>query len=119
MKMICTKCKEEAKKVVLDSYEHEKGIELKDVGAYACPKCREFVFTQKQMEEIEKRTDAIKVHKFHFDRKITISGRSLVLNFPEDVVRHMKLVKGMTARLTPIDDKQLLIEIKDTKKALL
>ena len=112
MKMICTKCKEEARKVVLGSYEHERGIKLKDVEAYKCPKCREFVFTEKQMEEIEKRTEAIKVHKFSFERKITISGRSLVINIPEDITRHMKLAKGMRARLTPIDDKELLIEVK-------
>lgn len=112
MKMICTKCKQEAKKVVLDSYEHERGIKLKDVEAYECPKCHEFIFTEKQMEEIEKRTEAIKVHNFSFERKITVSGRSLVINIPEDITRHMKLVKGMRARLTPIDDKELLIEIK-------
>jgi YgiT-type zinc finger domain-containing protein len=112
MKMICTKCKEEAKRIVLDSYEYEKGIKLKDVEAYECPKCHEFIFTDKQIGEIERRTDAIKVHTFSFDRKITVSGRSLVINIPEDIIRHMKLVKGMRARLTPIDDKELLIEVK-------
>jgi ubiquitin C-terminal hydrolase len=112
MKMICIKCKEEARKVVLDSYEYGRGVKLKDVETYECPKCHEFIFTEKQIEEIEKRTEAIKVHMFSFERKITVSGRSLVINIPEDVARHMKLVKGMKARLTPIDDKELLIEVK-------
>jgi YgiT-type zinc finger domain-containing protein len=112
MKMICTKCKEEAKRTILGSYEYEKGIKLKDVEAYECPKCHEFIFTEKQIGEIEKRTDAIKVHKFSFERKITVSGRSLVVNIPEDIIRHMKLAKGMKAKLTPIDDKELLIEVE-------
>jgi uncharacterized protein with PIN domain len=55
MKMICTKCKGPVKKVVLDSYEYEKGIPLQGVEAYECPKCKEFVFTEKQIDKIEKR----------------------------------------------------------------
>jgi len=110
MKLICKKCKEEAKKTVLEKYEHEKGIVLENVEAYECPKCHEFIFTEKQMEEIEKRTEVIKVHKFSFKRKLTVSGRSLVINIPEDVVRHMKLVKGKETKLTPLDDKRFLVE---------
>src|SRR3990167_9186857 len=104
MKLICKKCKLEARKVVLNKYEHEKGIVLEHVEAYECPNCGEFVFTEKQLEEIERRTEAIKVHKFSFERKITISGRSLVINIPEDMVRHMKLTKGKKAKLIPLDD---------------
>lgn len=112
MKLICKKCKEEVKKAVLDRYEHEKGIVLENVEAYECPKCHEFIFTEKQIDDIENRTDVIKFHKFSFERKLTISGRSLVINIPEDVVRHMKLAKGKTIRLTPLDDKRFLAEIE-------
>ena len=112
MKLICKKCKEEAKKVMLKKYEHEKGIVLENVEAYECPRCKEFIFTEKQIEDIENTTDFIKVHKFSFKRKLTVSGRSLVINIPEDVVRHMKLEKGKTTKLTPLDDKHFVVEIE-------
>lgn len=111
-KLVCTKCGEAVKKVLLPSYEHEKGIVLKDVEAFQCRKCGEFVFNEKQISEVEKRTELIKVHQFAFERKLTVSGRSLVVNIPEDIVRHMRLSKGSRARLTPVDDKHLMIEIE-------
>jgi YgiT-type zinc finger domain-containing protein len=113
--MFCKKCKEETKKTTLDRYEHEKGIVLENVEAYECPKCGEFIFTEKQLEDSERRTEVIKIHKFSFKRKLTVSGRALVINIPvnipEDVVRHMKLTKGMPIKLTPLDDKRFLAEV--------
>ena len=109
--LVCTKCNKKVKEVILPVYEHERGIPLKNVKAFQCPKCNEFVFDEKQVEEIEKRTETIKVHKFAFERKLTVSGRSLVINLPEDIVRHMKLSKGVKARLIPLDDKKLLLEV--------
>ncbi len=111
-RLMCKKCNEEARKTVLNRYEHEKGIVLENVEAYECPNCHEFVFTEKQIEEIEKRAELIKVHRFSFERKITISGRSLVINIPEDIARHMKLTKGKKTRLTPLDDRRFLVEVK-------
>lgn len=108
---MCVKCNVEAKKILLDHYEQEKGITLKNVEAYACPQCREFIFTPKQMELIEKRTEAMKVHMFAFKRTLTISGRSLVVNIPEDIVRHMRLKKGQKIDLRPLDDKRFLVEV--------
>lgn len=112
MRSVCTKCKEEVKRTIIDRYEHEKGIVLEKVEAFECPKCHEFVFTEKQIEEVERRAELIKVHRFSFERKITISGRSLVINIPEDMARHMKLSKGKKAMLTPMDDKRFLVEVK-------
>ncbi len=109
--LVCTKCKERARKTVLDSYESGPGIVLKGVEAYECPRCHEFIFTEKQLEIVEKRTEAIKVHRFSFVRKLTVSGRSIVINIPEDIVRHMKLAKGMAAKLTPLDDKHFVVEV--------
>lgn len=111
MNIKCLKCNEQAEKIVLPSYEYIKGITLQNVDAFECPKCGEFIFTEKQVDAMEKRTDAIKMHLFAFVRKITISGRSLVINIPEDLVRHMKLSKGKKTKLFPLDDKRLLIEI--------
>ena len=47
-KIICKRCDIEAKEVVLDSYEYEEGISLKNVNAYECPNCGEFIFTEEQ-----------------------------------------------------------------------
>lgn len=112
MKLICKKCKEEVRKIKLPRYEQEKGIVLEDVEAYQCPNCGEFVFTEGQIEEVERRTEAMKFHRFSFERTITISGRSLVINIPEDIARHMKLSKGKKTRLTPLDDKHFIVEVK-------
>lgn len=112
MKLVCKKCNDGVKKVVLDRYEYEKGVVLEKVEAYECPRCHEFIFTEKQAEEVERRAESIKFHKFSFERKVTISGRSLVINIPEDITRHMKLEKGRKAKLIPLDDKSFLVEIK-------
>jgi len=112
MKLVCKKCEEEARKVEIPKYEHEKGIVLEHVEAYECPNCHDFVFTEKQIEEVERRVESLKVHRFSFERKITISGRSLVINIPEDIARHMRLEKGQKTRLTPLDDKRFLVEVK-------
>jgi hypothetical protein len=109
-KIICKKDGVEAKEIAIPSYEFTPGISLKDVKAYECPICKDFIFTPEQAEEMEARTERLKAHSFAFDRKITISGRSLSLNLPEDLVRHMKLIKGKSLRLTPIDDKRFLAE---------
>lgn len=84
-KLVCIKCRERARQTVLDSHEHEPGIVLKDVGAYECPKCHELIFTEKQMEAVERRTEAIKVRRVSLVRKLTVSGRSIVINLPEEI----------------------------------
>lgn len=98
------------RKTLFESYEYEEGTPLRNVEAFECPKCSEFTFTEKQVDDMEKRTDALKAHRFSFRRKLTISGRSFVINIPEDMVRHMRLLKGKIAKLTPLDDKRFLVE---------
>lgn len=110
-RLVCKKCGIEAEKTILPAYEHEEGIVLRDVEAFACPSCSEFVFDEKQILEVERRTRLVGAHRFAFDRKITVSGRSLVVNLPEDIVRHFKLAKGQKARLVPVGDKKIVLEI--------
>jgi len=59
-RIICRKCGIEAKEIMLDRYEYEEGIPLYNIHTYECPNCKEFVFTEEQVEEMEKRTDIIK-----------------------------------------------------------
>ena len=108
---VCKKCGLGMNKVLLPTYEHQPGIVLTNVEALQCPKCHEFIFDEKQIIKVEKRVGTIKSHAFAFDRKITVSGRSLVVNLPEDIVRHMKLRKGMPAKLVPIDHKRMVLEV--------
>lgn len=110
MRRFCVKCGVRARKTVLPTYEYAEGVPLRNVEVMECPKCREFMFTEKQLETVEKRTEALKAHRFAFRRRLTISGRSFVINIPEDLVRHMHLFKGKTAKLTPLDDKRFLVE---------
>ena len=110
-KMKCMKCNVEAKEVVLDKYEYEDGIPLRNVAAYECPSCNEYIFTEDQVDEMERRTDMIKSEMFAFDRKITISGRSLVINIPEDLVKHMEILKGKKVKIIPAGKKRFIVEI--------
>lgn len=44
--------------------------------------------------------------------KFTVSGRSLVINLPEDLARHMHLAKGLIARIRPVDDRHFIVEVR-------
>lgn len=114
MGWLCKKCNEKMKRALLEEYEHEEGVPLKNVEALVCPNGHDFLFTEEQIEVVEKRTDAMKVHLFKFERKLTVSGRSLVINVPEDVVRHMKLKKGQEVALRVIDDKHFVVEAQSS-----
>lgn len=111
-KIICMKCKVQAKEVILESYEYEEGIPLRNVSAYECLDCNEFIFTEDQVEKMEERTDMIKSEMFAFNRKITISGRSLVINIPEDLVKHMNILKGKMVKIIPSGKKRFIVEIQ-------
>jgi len=110
-KIICKKCGVEAKEEILDNYEYEDGIPLRNVHVYECPKCKELIFNDKQVEEMERRTHIIKAEMFAFERKVTISGRSLVINIPEDLVKHMNILKGKMVKIIPAGKKRFIVEI--------
>lgn len=110
-RIFCVACNTEAKKTILPEYAQEQGIVLRDVEVYVCPHCKEFIFTAEQMETIERRTEVFKIHMFRFKRTLTLSGRSLSLHVPEDMVRHMKLKKGQKIDVRPIDDKRFVVEV--------
>jgi len=110
-KIVCKKCNIEAKEVVLENYEYEEGIPLRNVNAHECSNCKEFIFTEDQVEEMEQKTDMIKSEMFAFNRKVTISGRSLVINIPEDLVKHMNILKGKMVKIIPAGKKRFIVEI--------
>ncbi len=109
-KIICKKCGKEAMEIVIETYEYEEGIPLRNVPAYECPQCGEFIFTEEQVDEMERKTDLIKAEMLAFERKVTISGRSLCLNLPEDLVKHMNISKGKNVKIIPAGKKRFIVE---------
>ena len=97
--------------IILDRYEYEEGVPLCNVHTYECPHCQEFIFTEEQVEEMEKRTEMIKSEMLAFERKVTVSGRSLVINLPEDLVKHMNIVKGKKVKIFPGGKKKFIVEV--------
>ena len=55
----------------------------------------------------------IKAEMLAFERKVTVSGRSLVINLPEDLVRHMNIIKGQKVRILPAGKRKFIVEASD------
>ena len=87
----CAKCDREMREVLLPKYEFEEGLPLHNVHAYRCDNCGKIFFTEKQAKEMESRTSELREYRFGFERKLTISGRSLVLGIPSELTNQLKL----------------------------
>jgi len=48
---------------------------------------------------------------FAFERKVTVSGRSLVINLPEDLIKHMNIVKGKKVKIFPDGRRKFIVEV--------
>jgi len=105
----CAKCKEEMKEILLPKYEYEQGMPLRHVAAYSCPECHKFFFTENQAKEMEARTNGLKECQFGFERKLTVSGRSLVLGIPKALVTHLQLKQGQKVKIFPMSIEGFLI----------
>lgn len=110
MKILCAKCSEETKKVILDKYEYVKNFPLYNVPAYQCKRCSNLFFTEKMVNEMEKRTAELKMHSFGFERRITTSGKGLVLRVPSDLASHLKLREGENVKIIPVNHKGFVVE---------
>ena len=98
----CAKCNVESKLGVLPRYEYEEGTPLHNVQAYICPKCNKFFFTEEQAHEMEERTKELHEYEFGFERKVTVSGTSLVVGIPSELADHLKIKQGQKVRIIPI-----------------
>lgn len=105
----CTKCHEEMEDVVLSSYVFEEGIPLQNVDAAQCPSCKKVSFTEEQADLMEERTEKIKKDSFGFERKITISGKSLVVTIPSELAKHLHIKKGQKVKIFPVAKDGILI----------
>lgn len=98
---ICAKCNVEMRLGVVPKYEYTEGIPLNNVQALRCPKCNNVFFTEEQADEMEARTEEIKKRDFSFPRKVTISGKSLVVGIPSELAEHLHIKKGQKVRILP------------------
>lgn len=106
----CAKCDEEMKEVLLPKYEYEEGLPLHNVAGWRCHSCGKIFFTEAQAKEMEARTNEIKEYQFGFERKITISGKSLVVTIPQEVAQHLGMKAGHIVKLFPIAREGFLIK---------
>lgn len=110
--LYCAKCKVEMKKSILDSYEYVEGIPIHNVECYKCPKCDELFFTEEQADKMEEMTEKQKEEMFIFVRKVSYSGKSLIITIPEDLASHLEIEKGQRVKIMPMDKKGFLVEVK-------
>ncbi len=106
----CAKCKVQMKLGVLHKHEYEEGYPIHNVHAYQCPKCNRVFFTEEQAHEMESRTAEVKEYTFGFERKVTISGKSLVVGIPAELADHLKIKQGTKVRVIPIAKEGILIK---------
>ncbi len=108
-KMYCAHCDEEMKLVILPNYEFEEGVTLHTVRSYKCPRCKQLFFTEVQAKEMEARTNELKEYTFGFKRKVTISGRSLVLGIPVELAEHIHLEQGTEVKIVPVSNDGFMV----------
>ncbi len=100
--MLCAKCETEMKEGLLPRYEYEEGYPLHNVHAYRCPKCSIIFFTEQQAKEMKLRTRELKEYTFGFERKVTISGKSLVVGIPSELADHLNIHQGQKVKIIPM-----------------
>lgn len=108
-KIYCVKCDEAMKLVSLPSYEFEEGTPLHNVQGYKCFRCGKLFFTEAQAKEMEARTNELKEYTFGFRRKVTISGKSLVIGIPSELAEHAKITSGTPVKILPISNEGFIV----------
>lgn len=98
----CAKCNVEMHVGLLPRYEYEEGIPLHNVRSYLCPKCGKFIFTEEQAHDMRARTDEAKEYMFGFERKVSLSGTSLVVGIPAELASHLRIKQGQKVRIIPV-----------------
>jgi len=61
--------------------------------------------------ECDRCVDTIQKKNIFFERKVSYSGRSLIISIPEDLAKYMLLSKEKMVRIVPVDKKKFLVEV--------
>lgn len=67
-------------------------------------KCEDCKTCEVSIPNIEKKN-------LHFERKVSYSGRSLIISIPEDLTRYMNISKKSNVRIITVDRKRFLVEV--------
>lgn len=106
----CVKCDQEMQEVLLPKYEYEEEHLLHNVSAFRCNGCEKIFFTENQAKQMKLRTQELKEYTFGFERKVTISGRSLVVGIPSELAEHLKIRQGQSVKVYPLANEGLIIK---------
>lgn len=105
----CVKCDDEMQEVLLPTYEYEQGQVLHNVGAFRCNTCGKIFFIEHQAQEMKARTQELREYTFGFERKVLVSGKSLVVGIPSELVEHLHLRSGQKVKVYPVAQEGLII----------
>lgn len=105
----CAKCDEEMQEVLLPKYEYEESLVLHNVSAFRCNKCEKIFFTEHQAREMKTRTNELKEYTFGFERKVLISGKSLVVGIPCELAEHLKMQPGQRVKIFPLANEGMIV----------
>ena len=105
----CAKCDQEMKEVLLPRYEYEEGYPLHNVDAYRCNSCGKTFFTEHQAKEMKARAAELKEYSIGFERKISISGKSLIVSIPHEIAEHLHMRKGDKVKIFSIANEGILL----------
>ena len=106
----CAKCNKEMNIQVVPKYEFTDGFPLHNVPAYVCEKCDNVFFTEEQAREMKTKTKEMMDRTFSFERKVTISGKSLVVGIPSELAAHLHIKKGQKVKIIPVACEGILIK---------
>ncbi|MBI2110596.1 AbrB/MazE/SpoVT family DNA-binding domain-containing protein [Candidatus Woesearchaeota archaeon] len=59
---------------------------------------------------MEARTAEVREYAFGFERKVTISGKSLVVGIPAELAVHLNIKQGSKVRIIPVAKEGLMIK---------
>ncbi len=105
----CVKCDEEMQEVLLPRYEYEESVVLHNVGAFRCNSCEKLFFTKQQAKVMKTRTRELKEYTFGFERKVLVSGKSLVVEIPQELAEHLDIHQGQTVKIYPLANEGLVV----------
>ena len=106
----CAKCNKEMLLEIVPKYEFTSGFPLLNVPAHVCEKCGNVFFTEEQAREMKTKTKEMIERTFSFERKVTISGKSLVVGIPSELAAHLHIKKGQKVRIIPVASEGILIK---------
>ena len=105
----CVKCDEEMQEVLLPRYEYEESVVLHNVDSFRCNTCGKIFFNVQQAKVMKARTQDLKEYTFGFERKVLVSGKSLVVGIPQELAEHLHLHQGQTVKIYPVANEGLII----------